>query len=303
MKIIEPNVELWEQTDEVAHVARCARICYRKESGNDERLIQNLKLRKHLSMFRHFTYYYIMPAYILHSSYKTTKVLWIADLCKIINTHQQIVVGIDIRYANDNYYIVANGQWVLEHSELVKPLDEYKLTAEEFFNYDIVSYNMMRYTFKVTTQISTSRELNRVSPNNIAEQSTRYVYEDGTICRPHWLDDTYSIGETFNGVIEVWRNKDEDASVKTKILNYIRACKCSFDSYKYLINMGISRQDARGVLPLDTATICAYTYSVNEWRDIIDLRYYGTTGQPHPNAKIAAGMIRKELIELGYEFR
>lgn len=31
--------------------------------------------------------------------------------------------------------------------------------------------------FKVTTQISTSRELNRVSPNNIAEQSTRYVYE------------------------------------------------------------------------------------------------------------------------------
>lgn len=35
----------------------------------------------------------------------------------------------------------------------------------------------MRYTFRVTTQISTSRELNRVSPNNIAEQSTRYVYE------------------------------------------------------------------------------------------------------------------------------
>lgn len=40
---------------------------------------------------------------------------------------------------------------------------------------------MLRYTFKVVTQISTSRELNRVSPNNIAEQSTRYVYEDGTL--------------------------------------------------------------------------------------------------------------------------
>lgn len=44
---------------------------------------------------------------------------------------------------------------------------------------------MMRYTFCVDTQISTSRELNRVSPNSIAEKSTRYVYEDGTICRPH----------------------------------------------------------------------------------------------------------------------
>lgn len=47
---------------------------------------------------------------------------------------------------------------------------------------------MMRYTFCVDTQISTSRELNRVSPNSIAEKSTRYVYEDGSICRPHWLN-------------------------------------------------------------------------------------------------------------------
>lgn len=46
-----------------------------------------------------------------------------------------------------------------------------------------------------------------------------------------------------------------------------------------------------------------YTYSINEWRAILDLRYYGTTGAPHPNAKIIAGMIRQELIELGYDFR
>lgn len=38
----------------------------------------------------------------------------------------------------------------------------------------------------------------------------------------------------------------------------------------------IHRQDARGKLPLDTATRCIYTYSVREWRHIIDLRYYGT---------------------------
>ena len=67
--------------------------------------------------------------------------------------------------------------------------------------------------------------------------------------------------------------------------------------------MGMQRQDARGVLPLDTATKCVYTYSIDEWRNIIDLRYYGTTGAPHPNAKIIAGMIREQLIELGYDFR
>lgn len=46
-----------------------------------------------------------------------------------------------------------------------------------------------------------------------------------------------------------------------------------------------------------------YTYSIDEWRAIIDLRYYGTTGKPHPNAKIIAGMIRNNLMELGYDFR
>ena len=298
MKIIEPNVELWKQTDEVAHVCRCARVCYRKESGNDERLIQSLKLRKHLSVFRHFTYYYIMPAYVLHSSYKTNQVLWIADLCKVINTHCQIVVGIDIRYAGDNYYIVANGQWVIEHQDLVKSLDEYKLTADEFFNYDVISYNMMRYTFKVTTQISTSRELNRVSPNNIAEQSTRYVYEDGTICRPHWMTKEEADYLNTNEILD-----DDWIANRCWAKRYIWSIDNSFYKYKMLVDAGLHRQDARGVLPLDTATVCAYTYSIKEWRDIIDLRYYGTTGQPHPNAKIAAGMIREELMELGYEFR
>lgn len=49
MKIIEPKVELWQQgNDAKAHVARCARVCYGRETGNDEatikRLIKILKL-------------------------------------------------------------------------------------------------------------------------------------------------------------------------------------------------------------------------------------------------------------------
>lgn len=37
MKIIEPKVELWQQGDDSkAHVARCTRVCYGRETGNDE---------------------------------------------------------------------------------------------------------------------------------------------------------------------------------------------------------------------------------------------------------------------------
>lgn len=40
MKIIEPKVELWQQgNDSKAHVARCARVCYGRETGNNTNLL------------------------------------------------------------------------------------------------------------------------------------------------------------------------------------------------------------------------------------------------------------------------
>ena len=286
MKIIEPKVELWRQGDAKTHVARCARICYRKETGNDGRLIQNLKLRKHFSMFRHVTYYFIIP-------YKCVP-KWLDDYFNAMCFGAKII-GIDIDFVRGIYYVVTNGNWNLDHQGLLIDIKDYIVSAKEFTNAGEVVFNMMRYTFKVTTQISTSRELNRVSPNNISEQSTRYVYEDGTICRPHWM--TKEEADTWNNI------SDNTFISEVKHFHYINSTKSSFDRYKLLIENNMPRQDARGVLPFDTATVCAYTYSLREWRDIIDLRYYGTTGQPHPNAKIIAGMIREELMNLGYEFR
>lgn len=150
----------------------------------------------------------------------------------------------------------------------------------------------MRYTFKVTTQISTSRELNRVSPNNIAERSTRYVYEDGTICKPHWM--------TINEANEF--NNNHQAGMTTIGRNYINSCIQSFGTYKDLIEInGLNRQDARGVLPLDTATECVYSYSYKEWLEILKKRLYHTTGKAHPNCVIICQMIENELKELGYD--
>lgn len=293
MKIIEPNVELWEQTDVVNHVARCARICYRKETGNDNKLYRSLLNRKHNSMFRHATYYFIIPSIDVISSVDTDKRLWIAKLNELINDAKQLVVGIDIKLYKDYYYIVTNGNWNLDHQNLLEYINTYAVTAKEFANANEIARNMMRYTFKVTTQISISRELNRVSPNNIAEQSTRYVYEDGTICRPYWM--TNEEVNLYNG--------GKTPYLKKSTITYFRSCAHSFKNYKELVDNGMFRQDARGVLPFDTATCCAYTYTINEWRHIIDLRYYGTTGKSHPNAKLIAGMIREQLMELGHEFR
>lgn len=285
MKIIEPKVELWQQgCDAKAHVARCARVCYGREIGNDQATIKRLIDSEHWSMFRHGTYYIIA-----NDSDKTLETI-------VINYANTI--GFSYHYEKHVYYITVNGNWVLDHKTPFGYISKYIVPIEDFCNTEI-GFHMMRYTFCVDTQISTSRELNRVSPNSIAEKSTRYVYEDGSICRPHWMNG-YHISQTLNGKYLCYKDGIED---NCNILDFIQGCDEQFRRYKRLINNGMHRQDARGVLPLDTATRCVYTYSINEWRHIIDLRYYGITGKPHPNAKIIAGMIRNNLMELGYDFR
>lgn len=279
MKIIEPKVELWQQGDDSkAHVARCARVCYGRETGNDEATIKRLINDGHWSMFRHGTYYMIA-----NDSDKTLETI-------IINYANTI--GFSYHYEKHVYYITVNGNWVLDHKTPFGYISKYIVPIEDFCNTEI-GFHMMRYTFCVDTQISTSRELNRVSPNNIAEKSTRYVYEDGSICRPHWLN---------KELIKQYEEEPIDDMTSASTV-YLDSCNDSFKRYKFLIENGMHRQDARGVLPLDTATRCVYTYSVDEWFEIIRKRVYNTTGKSHPNATIICKLIEQELNELGYDFR
>lgn len=134
-------------------------------------------------------------------------------------------------------------------------------------------------TFVVTTQISTSRELNRTSPNSIAEQSTRYCNLEKKggvqIARPHW----YLNGTRWQRMV------------------YSFVCRVCEWGYNRLLKSGLKPEDARGVLPLDTYTVVAYTYTIAQWKDIIDLRYHGTTGKPHPNAHLVAEQLRNKILE------
>ena len=279
MKIVEPDVQLWKQGDIEEydfHIARCARVCYKsnKVDGNKQ-LVERLIESKHYSVFRHWTFYCIIPLEEFSDDYDPRK---LAFSC---NNH----IGFDCQMElhNFNLLVVYNGHWALEHPKEHDVFVPYRVSPNEFENSCKEAFDMMRYTFCVTTQISISRELNRVSPNNITEESTRYVTE-GEICRPHWLDKE----SNFN---------DERSR------RYIQSCIASFKNYNDLIACGLPRQDARGILPLDTKTTVVYTYSTKEWFDIIKKRVYHTTGKAHPNATIICKLIEQELNELGYEIK
>lgn len=286
MRIVEPDAYLLKQDNgEIAHIAKCARICYGRESGNDVATYSRLLKDNHLSMLRHETYYAVVP--VSHSN---------GIIYKVINTYMESPY---IKYftLDNKVYIITNGNFIQDIKKvnpiLFNLINSYRISFDEAAHITYLWSHFARYTFIVTTQISTSRELNRVSPNNIAEQSTRYVYENGSICRPHWMSIEEADGYNIDNVI---------LNEPTKL--YIESCEKGFNDYKTLIdNYKMHRQDARGVLPLDTATKCAYTYSIDEWRHIIDLRYYNTTGIAHPNARIIAGKIRNILINIGYNFK
>ena len=287
MIITEPQVEWWQQTSLVQHIARVGRICYKakgkqpQEGMTEEEVKAFIQKRDeerckgfwesgHRSMYRHGTCYFFLPnekgfpnhiwAYLNASPY------------------------IDYATKNHKVWISTNMQFLLEHKHMMDVLSPYDVSEDEFIEKALKyeceeAFTLIRMTMVVTTQISTSRELNRTSPNSIAEQSTRYCNLEKKggvqIARPHW----------------------HDAGTRWQRMVYGFVCRMCEWGYNRLLKSGLKPQDARGVLPLDTYTVVAYTYTLADWSHILDLRYHGTTGTPHPNAKVIGEKIRNIIIE------
>lgn len=279
MKIIEPKVELLSELNisPESHIARCSRTCYGKEYKEpnqeaDKKMVDGLIKRGHLSMLRHSSVYLSfignLPTNFI-SEYVNTKRL------------------------KDYICASTNKQFMLESDNKAKLLSY--IPSAEFLNlckeYPEL-FELYRMTFCITMQISTSRELNRKSPNAIAERSTRYCSsKDGLlICRPWWFNKT---SEDMSAL--------DITKLPTKEKIFAMAWKDAEEYYNKAIEIGMKPEDTRGILPLDTATKVIYTYSIREWQHILDLRYYGTTGKPHPNAKLIAGKIRDEINNFAKE--
>ena len=287
MKFTEPQVEWWQQTSIVQHIARVGRICYKAKGKQPEEGLTEEEVKAfiqkrdeerckgfwesgHRSMYRHGTIYFFMP----HEK----------GLPNYIWAHLNASPYIDYATKNHKVWISTNMQFLLEHKNLMDALSSYNVSEEEFIEkaqkYECEeAFTLIRMTMVVTTQISTSRELNRTSPNSIAEQSTRYCNLEKKggvqIARPHWYD----------------------AGTRWQRMVYSLVCRVCEWGYNRLLRSGLKPQDARGVLPLDTYTVVAYTYTLADWSHILDLRYHGTTGTPHPNAKIIGEKIRNIIIE------
>lgn len=169
MRIIKPSVELLVNTNNTTHVAKCARICRAgrfTSDAKDEELVNTLINSEHLSMLRHGTNYYVIPANLIEEGGSSLNEFYNDYYYNPFIAHEDDV-------ENKVYLYSINLQFIYENVDIEELLAPYLVTEEEFLRYNNADL-IRRFSFCCVTQISTSRELNRISPNNIVEESTRY---------------------------------------------------------------------------------------------------------------------------------
>lgn len=263
---IHPHVEYLSQNDILDHVAHAARICYASDKTTDNaKFCEARRKQNHLSIFRHGSYYYKIP-----SSLKAENLDKYRSITGKLNAYNNCPY-VEINKFNGDIYISTNAQFTMENPSFSELLEEYQIQP-----YNVL-HQFQRYTFQIDCQIGISREFNRVSPNSICEQSTRYVNFGNkggiTICVPDW----YNHAPKWHKLL---------ANIGWKINEW---------QYNIRLKLGYPPELARGVLPLETATKVVYTYTYKEWQSILDKRLRNKTGRAHPDAIIVADKIDKLL--------
>lgn len=265
MKIEFPKVALFRYSNNVDHIARCARVCYASvNTTNNEKMMHSLWNNKHRSMYRHVAVYYIIP--------------------EKIQINPKAYIDAKVKLVGTKYYVSTNLQAAMEYWDI--NYKKYKISKEEAENNEIFKINkLIRYTFCIETGIDITREYNRKSPNSIAEQSTRYVDFIKKIgikfkhC--HWMNGL----NTYQWFLVRLMAKTSEWFYKISRSKY---------------GLNLPPQDARWILPLDTMSKVVYTYTVKDWERIINMRLFDWTGVAHKDAKIVAQKIKNILEEEGW---
>ena len=285
MKIQKPQYEIWMQNPGelgiYQQIERAGRVCYKSENNTTEdsakpfvgRMIEH----EHYAMLEHGTVYMTcnhgeLPLYANNKF-----------------SHVNTIDGKD--YITTNLRVMAENKTL----EDLKYRTDFEKGKHE-----------LRITVHFTTQIAITREYNRHRANSMAEQSTRYCNytknkfgSEISINLPTWVKGDLEINdEKFVELCEDVAN--EETNDWTQIDAWLFANQAAEFAYMKLIAMGCKPQEARVILPLDTNTELVHTAFVSDWKHFFDLRALGTTGAPHPDAKILAEPLYEEFKERGY---
>ena len=133
------------------------------------------------------------------------------------------------------------------------------------------------FSVKFIVDRGISHEIVRHRVASFAQESTRYCNYAGkgiTVIKPCYFE--------------------EDS---VEMSNWEDTCRYAESVYTYLLEVGRSPQEARGVLPTSLKTEVVMTANLREWRHFFKLRALGMYGKPHPQIVEVALPLLKELQE------
>lgn len=283
MKLINSSIEYVPQFPGLIgmykHIEKAMRNCYRSEDKIDEtsyeRMILMAKQKHHYSVLEHGTIYLKVP--------KTSDTKEIIDFY-LINPYSKSVEHTinDIVF----YYITTNFRVIIENDRFN---DLTYLCEPE-------QYHIKRYTFKIVCSEAIARELNRHRKYSISQQSTRFCNynkekfgSEISFIIPQWICELEKEYNTLS-IIDL---KERDK----RVFCYLDSLQNAEQNYmQMLANIPPAKpEEARGVLPLDTATTVYYTAFEEDWQYIIKMR---TAKNAHPDVQIIMKMVSDTLNEL-----
>lgn len=169
---------------------------------------------------------------------------------------------------NSYYYITTNYRVLVENNRL----HDLKYICEP------TEYHEKRRTFHWTISRGIADEFRTHCSLSSLMQSTRYCdysknkfNNELTFIKPHWIPSC---------------ERDKCTLDEQRLFNCLN--RIEYD-YLKLRQLGYTPEQAREVLPLSIKTEFIQCGFESDWQHFFDLRFVGTTGAPHPDAKYIAG--------------
>lgn len=280
MIITNQSVELFKHDKHpYEFIEQVARICYKSEDkivpGSAVKMIKALVNNMHYSMLEHEYLYYRLD-YGAMSQFITRNN---PNDLKYINITTNYISGSFRAFKElfDKKYLINNSMRTLAQKEYPEVFGEPEddnisnislVTRKEVLDKcskdDIII--LIPHTIKFVTNRAVSHELVRHRAASYAQSSQRYV-DYGS--------------DKYNSQITVIHPHIHETDIDD--YNNWHYCMLMCETqYMNLRKSGIPAEIARGVLPNDCKTEIVVTATEEEWQHIVNLRYHGTTGRPHP---------------------
>lgn len=278
MKLINSSYEILDQemlkgspiVKAKKQIEKIGRVCYKSESritkSSYEAFYDNMVKSGHLAMLEHGAVYLKIPMLTVNVAMAESAFDRLFDACKKYGK-----IDVD----SDNYYFSTNMRVIIEHN-LEDLLVKYSV--------DPCEYHEKRYSVKFICDRGVSHEFVRHRVFSFAQESTRFCNyskkkfnNEITYVKPEWL---YSASNAEKQI-------------------FVSSLELSEQTYFNILALNHTPQEARAVLPTALKTELVMTGFAEDWKHFFDLRAFGVTGLPHPDAKRLAMPLANDFIKRG----